>query len=65
MQYNVTWFALVWRDLCYLPPIKIVVQFDNEKCYLLNYDLFMSTPTTTLNLPLQYCKNSNYVLYSR
>ncbi len=45
-------------DLCYpvrfsYLPLKQVVQFDNEKCYLLNYDLLMSTPTTTLNLPLK------------
>ncbi len=49
---------------CYLPLKQKVVQFDNEKCYLLNYDLLMSTPTTTLNLPLQQCKCSNYLLYS-
>ncbi len=39
-----------------LPPIKTVVglvQFDNEKCYLLNYVLLMYTLTTTLQLPLQ------------
>ncbi len=38
---------------CYLPLKQWVVQFNNKKCYLLNYDLLMSTPTTTLNLPLQ------------
>ncbi len=37
----------------YLPLKQWVVQFDNEKCYLLNYVLLMCTPTTTLNLPLQ------------
>ncbi len=37
----------------YLPLKQWVVQFDNEKCYLLNYVLLMCPPTTTLNLPVQ------------
>ncbi len=37
----------------YLPLKQWVVQFDNEKCYLLNYILLMCTPTTTLNLSLR------------
>ncbi len=38
---------------CYLPLKQWEVQFDNEKCYLLNYVLWMYAHTTTLNLPLQ------------
>ncbi len=45
------WYVLPCQIL--LPPIKRVVQIDNEKFYLLNYVLLMCTPTTTLNLPLQ------------
>ncbi len=48
-----------------LPLKQRVVQFDNEKCYLLNYVLLMCTPTTTLNLSLEECRYSKYVLYSR
>ncbi len=40
-------------DLSYLPLKQWVVQFDNEKYYLLNYILLICTPTTTPNLPLE------------
>ncbi len=59
-----TWLGLLLPGLVFyrfvlpcqilLPPIKtVVVQFDNEKCYLSNYVLLKFTPTPTLNLPLQ------------
>ncbi len=43
----------LWPILYYLPLKQWVVQFDNKKCYLLNYILLMSEPITTINWPIQ------------
>ncbi len=51
LRFHLFFFSV--PPVSYLPLKQWVVQFDNEKCYLLNYVLLMCTPTTTLNLTLQ------------